>query len=159
MVDSQTQSRPRVQVGCQGWNYEDWVTPPAAARPVFYPAGTRAEHMLDAYARAFDTVEVDSTFYAAPTDATFDNWRKRTPDNFAFALKLPREITHEHALRGAASLRALDTFCERARRLDAKLAAVLVQLPPQFEATAENARALADFLPRLPADIRFAQAS
>ncbi|MDT5293443.1 MAG: hypothetical protein QOJ76_323 [Acidobacteriota bacterium] len=148
--------RPRVQVGCQGWNYDDWVTPPASARPIFYPRGTRAEHMLDTYTRAFDTVEVDSTFYAAPPDATYDGWSRRTPGGFTFALKLPREITHEHALRGAHAARALAEFCRGARRLKAKLAAVLVQLPPQFEATRENLRALEEFLPLLPADIRFA---
>src|SRR5215212_7123173 len=146
MADSQTDSRPRVWVGCQGWNYEDWVTPKASARPVFYPRGMRAEHMLDAYARAFDTVEVDSTFYAAASDTTYDGWARRTPDGFTFALKLPREITHEHALKGAAAERALADFCRGARRLGPKLAAVLVQLPPQFEATRENLRALSEFL-------------
>jgi uncharacterized protein YecE (DUF72 family) len=151
-----TQARPRVQVGCQGWNYDDWVTPPANARPVFYPRGTRPEHMLDTYARAFDTVEVDSTFYAAPTDSTYDGWNRRTPDGFTFALKLPQEITHEHALRGARAAQALAEFCRGARRLGSKLAAVLVQLPPQFEATRENVRALEEFLPLLPRDIRFA---
>ena len=156
MTETANDSRPRIQVGCQGWNYDDWVTPPAAARAVFYPRGTRAEHMLDAYARAFDTVEVDSTFYAAPSDSTYDNWAARTPDGFTFALKLPREITHEHALRGAAAERALAEFCRGARRLGAKLAAVLVQLPPQFEATRENLRALSEFLPLLPEDIPFA---
>jgi uncharacterized protein YecE (DUF72 family) len=158
MNDSQNVSPPiqRVRVGCQGWNYEDWVTPPASARPVFYPGGTRAEHMLDIYARAFDTVEVDSTFYAAPSDATYDAWAKRTPDDFTFALKLPRRITHEESLRGAAAVRTLEDFCRGARRLGRKLAAVLVQLPPQFEATRENLRSLSEFLPLLPADIRFA---
>src|ERR671917_2897609 len=97
---SSTDNFRGVHVGCQGWNYDDWVTPPASARPVFYPRGTRAEHMLDAYARAFDTVEVDSTFYAAPSDATYDAWARRAPAGFTFALKLPRAITHEEALRG-----------------------------------------------------------
>lgn len=157
MSDSRQTDRPaRVQVGCQGWNYDDWVTPPGAARPVFYPRGTRAEHMLEAYARAFDTVEVDSTFYAAPTDSTYDAWSRRTPDGFTFALKLPQKITHEESLRGRAAADALGEFCRGARRLKEKLAAVLVQLPPQFEATRDNLRALSDFLPLLPADIRFA---
>jgi uncharacterized protein YecE (DUF72 family) len=145
-----------VRVGCQGWNYDDWVTPPAVARPVFYPRGTRPDRMLDVYARAFNTVEVDSTFYAVPADATFDGWKRRTPDGFTFALKLPREITHEHALRGAVAARVVEEFCRGARRLGEKLAAVLVQLPPQFEATAENLRALEEFLPLLPRDLRFA---
>ncbi|PYS84596.1 MAG: hypothetical protein DMF67_04355 [Acidobacteria bacterium] len=149
-------ARRRVRVGCQGWNYEDWVTPPAGAPPVFYPRGTRADRMLGLYARAFDTVEVDSTFYAAPSDAVFDGWKERTPDGFTFALKLPREITHEQRLRGARAAEALEGFCRGARRLGPKLAAVLVQMPPQFEATRENLRALEEFLPLLPRDIRFA---
>lgn len=147
---------PRVRVGCQGWNYDDWVTPPAAGRAVFYPRGTRADRMLDIYARAFDTVEVDSTFYAAPAEAVLEGWAARTPEGFTFALKLPREITHDQALRGPRAAEALADFCARARRLGAKLAAVLVQFPPQFEATRENARALADFLPLLPRDLSFA---
>lgn len=156
MTDPRKDASPRVQVGCQGWNYDDWVTPPAAARPVFYPTGTRAEHMLDAYARAFDTVEVDSTFYAAPSDATYDAWARRTPAGFTFALKLPQKITHEESLRGQTAAAALEEFCRGARRLGDKLAAVLVQLPPQFEATRDNLRALSEFLPLLPEDLRFA---
>jgi uncharacterized protein YecE (DUF72 family) len=147
---------PLVQVGCQGWNYADWVTPAAAERPVFYPRGTRADAMLEEYARAFDTVEVDSTFYAVPSESAVEGWARRTPAHFTFALKLPQEITHEHNLRGPRAARVLAEFCERARGLKEKLAAVLVQLPPQFEATRENADALAAFLPLLPADIRFA---
>ncbi|MET0622440.1 MAG: DUF72 domain-containing protein [Pyrinomonadaceae bacterium] len=156
MTEPLKESKPRARVGCQGWNYDDWVTPKGSARPVFYPTGTRAEHMLDLYARAFDTVEVDSTFYAAASDTTYDGWAARTPDGFTFALKMPREITHEQALRGAGAERALEEFCRGARRLGGKLATVLVQLPPQFEATRENLRALSEFLPLLPADIRFA---
>src|SRR5205085_626121 len=102
-----SETRARVRVGCQGWNYDDWVTPPPPARAVFYPRATRADRMLDTYARAFDTVEVDSTFYAVPSDATLDAWAAKTPDGFTFALKLPREITHEHALRGARPSKAL----------------------------------------------------
>ncbi|HYE16549.1 MAG TPA: DUF72 domain-containing protein, partial [Pyrinomonadaceae bacterium] len=145
-----------LQVGCQGWNYEDWVTPPGSGRAVFYPRGTRAPDMLDIYARAFDTVEVDSTFYATPSEPAVDGWAKRTPDSFTFALKLPQAITHTHALRGQAAREGLEEFCARARRLGPKLAAVLVQLPPQFEATRENAAALAEFLTWLPTDLRFA---
>src|SRR4051812_4947854 len=155
-VNEISAARARVSVGCQGWNYDDWVTPALSQRAVFYPRGTRADRMLDFYARAFDTVEVDSTFYAIPTDSALDGWRRRAPAGFTFALKLPREITHEHALVGARAERVLEDFCRAARRLGDKLAAVLVQLPPQFEATRENLRALSEFLPLLPGDIRFA---
>ena len=155
-VNNNSEARTRVHVGCQGWNYDDWVTPALSHRAVFYPRATRADRMLELYARAFDTVEVDSTFYAIPTDSALDGWRRRAPNGFTFALKLPREITHEHALRGARAFQLLEEFCRAARRLEDRLAAVLVQLPPQFEATRENAQALEGFLPELPLDVRFA---
>jgi uncharacterized protein YecE (DUF72 family) len=143
---------PSCLVGCQGWNYDDWVTGPGER--VFYPRGTRAADMLEVYARVFETVEIDSTFYAIPPVSTFEGWAKRTPPGFTFSLKLPQEITHERAL-GTGSTAILDEFCERARVLEDKLACVLIQLPPQFELNRENGLALRAFLPRLPGDIRF----
>lgn len=143
-----------VRVGCQGWNYDDWVTPPATHVGVFYPHGTRSSEMLDIYAQAFETVEVDSTFYAVPSASNVDGWVKRTPPGFTFSLKMPQEITHEYGLRKGSAAR-LAEFCERARQLHDKLGVSLVQLPPQFEATPENLRALKSFLPELPRDLRF----
>ena len=142
-----------IHVGCQGWNYDDWVTGPGGAG-IFYPRGTRADSMLEVYARAYSSVEVDSTFYAIPPTAVFETWAKRTPDGFTFSLKLPQEITHERALR-SGSTALLEEFCERARILGHKLGSILIQMPPQFELSKENGRALRDFLPRLPKDIRF----
>lgn len=143
-----------VEIGCQGWNYEDWITP-AGARAVFYPRGTRTGDMLEIYARAFSTVEVDSTFYAIPAAATVENWRKRTPDNFTFALKLPRAVTHERMLR-RDSWEITAAFAARAVLLQEKLAAVLIQLPPQFTLTAENSAAFKSFMAQLPSDVRWA---
>lgn len=142
-----------VKVGCQGWNYDDWVRA-SAGEAGFYPHGTRSPEMLEVYARAFETVEVDSTFYAIPPASTVEQWAKRTPEGFTFALKLPQEITHARALRDGSAM-LLAEFCERARLLKEKLAAVLIQLPPQFELTQETALTLRDFLPHLPRDIRF----
>jgi uncharacterized protein YecE (DUF72 family) len=149
---SASKANASVQVGCQGWNYDDWVTGPTER--VFYPQGTRASGMLEVYARAFKTVEVDSTFYAIPPLSTFEGWARRTPPDFTFSLKLPQEITHERRL-GEGSATILEEFCERARALKEKLASVLIQLPPQFELDRENGLALRAFVPRLPRDIRF----
>jgi uncharacterized protein YecE (DUF72 family) len=143
-----------VHVGCQGWNYEDWVTGPVGNKSVFYPRGTRPAAMLELYARIFETVEVDSTFYAVPSIQTVDGWNKRTPRRFSFSLKMPQEITHEYALR-RGSADTLAEFCDRVRMLDEKLAVVLIQMPPQFDASPENERALKEFLPLLPRDMRF----
>jgi uncharacterized protein YecE (DUF72 family) len=134
-----------IHIGTQGWNYDAWVGP-------FYPSGTRAVEFLALYARAFDTVEVDSTFYAIPPAKTVRGWAERTPSGFAFALKLPQEITHERRLRDSED--TLLTFLERARELEEKLGPILVQLGPDFSPA--ELPALTAFLPLLPRDLRFA---
>lgn len=141
-------------IGCQGWNYPDWTTK-AGGESVFYPRGTKTGEMLEIYSKVFETIEVDSTFYAIPATSTIDGWYQKTPENFTFSLKLPQEITHEHSL-GETSYMILEEFCERAKELKEKLAVVLIQLPPQFEANKENAQNLRSFLEYLPKDIKFA---
>lgn len=143
-----------IVVGCQGWNYEDWTTK-AGGDKIFYPRATRSNEMLALYAKVFETVEVDSTFYAIPASATVENWYKKTPGNFTFSLKMPQEITHEYNLR-EPSFPQMHEFCERISLLKEKLGAVLIQLPPNFEPSKENARALREFLAELPGKIRFA---
>lgn len=135
----------RIRLGTQGWNYDAWVAP-------FYPVGTRPADYLAVYARAFDTVEVDSTFYAVPPAKTVRGWYDRTPEGFSFALKLPQEITHERRLRDYADVAEL--FFDRARELGTKLGPVLVQLGPDFGPA--ELPALANMLPTLPRDIKFA---
>ncbi|NUQ12652.1 MAG: DUF72 domain-containing protein [Gemmatimonadaceae bacterium] len=134
-----------IRIGCQGWNYDAWVGP-------FYPDGTRPVDFLRVYSRAFDTVEVDSTFYATPPKSTVRDWASRVGPDFQFALKLPQEITHEHRLRNVRP--ALDLFFDRARELGHKLGPVLVQLGPDFAPS--ELPALAAFLPMLPRDARVA---
>jgi uncharacterized protein YecE (DUF72 family) len=134
-----------IHIGTQGWNYDAWVGP-------FYPDGTRAVDFLPLYARAFDTVEVDSTFYAVPPAKTVRGWAERTPSAFTFALKMPQEITHERGLRDAVD--ATELFLDRARELGEKLGPILIQLGPEFAPS--ELPALTGFLPLLPRDLRFA---
>lgn len=134
-----------IHIGTQGWNYPDWIGP-------FYPRGTKAAAALDVYVRAFDTVEIDATFYAIPSATTIQSWQSRAPAGFTYALKLPQQITHEQRLHDSSE--RLMEFCERARGLQEKLGAVLVQLPPDFSPRAWSA--LERFAPSLPADLRFA---
>lgn len=134
-----------IRLGTQGWTYPDWVGP-------FLPEGSRPPRHLTLYARAFGTVEVDSTFYALPTERTVRSWVERSRPEFVFSLKLPREITHDRRLRDAA--RPFAEFLERVRLLEDRLGPLLIQLGPDF-APAEEA-ALFNFLDLLPADLRFA---
>ena len=146
--------RYKKSVGCQGWNYTDWTTK-IGGESVFYPRGLKPDKMLETYSKIFETVEVDSTFYAIPATSAVEGWYQKTPENFTFSLKLPQEITHEHNLRKSSYIIS-EEFCERARELKEKLAVVLIQLAPQFEANKGNAQNLRNFLEQLPKDIRFA---
>jgi uncharacterized protein YecE (DUF72 family) len=143
-IDSVAMSND-IRIGTQGWNYDAWVGP-------FYPPGTRPADFLTVYARAFSTVEVDSTFYAIPAAKTVRGWAERTPPEFSFALKMPQEITHENRLRDSADLAAL--FFDRARELGPKLGPILMQLGPDFAPS--ELPALASFLPMIPRDVRVA---
>jgi uncharacterized protein YecE (DUF72 family) len=134
-----------LHLGSQGWNYTAWVGP-------FYPERTRPVDFLSVYARAFETVEVDSTFYAIPSERTVRGWASRVPASFTFALKLPQEITHENRLRNSADL--VQRFFDVARELGPRLGPTLIQLGPDFGPA--ELPALAAFLPTLPRDLMVA---
>lgn len=135
----------RILIGTQGWNYAAWVGP-------FYPEGTRPAEFLATYAKAFNTVEVDSTFYAVPAAKVVRGWAQRTPPGFVFALKMPQEITHERRLRDADDVVA--QFLDAARELGPQLGPILVQMGPDF--APDELPALDRFVRRLPNDLRFA---
>ena len=135
----------RIYIGTQGWNYEGWTGP-------FYPRGTAKKEMLALYSKVFNTVEIDSTFYAIPASAAVQGWADRTPADFKFSVKLPSEITHKNRLQGSEDY--LKQFLDRIRLLGDKLGSILIQLPPDFSPS--ERRALSGFLKLLPAGYNFA---
>jgi uncharacterized protein YecE (DUF72 family) len=133
-------SRP-VRIGCSGWNYASW------RHGVFYPERCPARLWLEFYARHFDTVEVNATFYRLPTVKSVRAWVEQTPDDFVFTIKMSRYVTHIKRLRDLGA--GLERFYERIEPLvrSPKLGPVLWQLPPTFERDDER---LAAALERLP---------
>lgn len=117
-----------MRIGCAGW----------ALRPQHaghFPAeGTH----LQRYAGTFNCVEINSSFYRPHRRATYERWAASVPDDFRFAVKLPKEITHVRRFTDAADL--LDRFGDEISGLGEKLGPVLVQLPPKFEFDAALAR-------------------
>lgn len=134
-----------IYLGTQGWIYEGW-------EGSFYPRRTSSKEMLKLYSRIFNTVEIDSTFYAIPARNTVYGWCERTPQDFKFCVKLVSEITHKKRLRDAKD--ELESFLERIRLLGDKLGAVLIQLPPDF--TPAEFGSLRSFMTLLPEDLSFA---
>lgn len=133
----------RYWIGCSGWAYDDWVGP-------FYPPGTAPGDFLRCYARVFRVVEVDSSFYRAPTPFLVRRWADRTPEGFRFALKVPRQVTHEASPPEVHTV--LDPFLTSLEPLRSrgKLGPVVLQFPPSFRATTGRARleSLLEAIPR-----------
>jgi len=126
--------------GTSGFSYKEWVGK-------FYPEKQPADAMLRYYAGHFATVEINNTFYRMPAETMLARWAEEVPENFAFALKAPRRITHELRLKECETHVA--EFLRRAQTLGAKLGPLLFQLPP-FQK--KDLPRLRDFLALLPAD-------
>jgi uncharacterized protein YecE (DUF72 family) len=125
-------------VGCSGWHYEHW-------RGLYYPQELPKPKWLSFYARQFSTVELNNSFYHLPSEKAFTTWRESTPDNFVFAVKISRFITHIKRLKNLGS--AVESFLSRADLLKEKLGPLLYQLPPSMK---RNDELLHNFLPTLP---------
>jgi uncharacterized protein YecE (DUF72 family) len=131
------QDRRRVvRIGCSGWNYASWKEPFYGGRP--------AREWLELYARHFDTVEVNNTFYRLPKKASVATWERTAPDGFCFAVKVSRYITHIKRLRDLGEPVARFRACIEPLR---KLGPFLWQLPPNFPRDDDRLRATLESLP------------
>ncbi len=125
-----------VHLGTSSWTFPDW-------RGVFYPDGLPNAQMLNYYATQFNSIEVNTSFYALPEPSTLLQWVESVPDGFTFALKAPRLITHDKRLIDCQTetLAYLDVL----RSLGRMAAPGLLQFPPNFRRAREG-KVLADYL-------------
>jgi uncharacterized protein YecE (DUF72 family) len=130
----------KIHIGTSGWHYKHWLD------DVFYPSGTKPAQMFEFYARHFNTVEINNSFYHLPSARTFDNWRDSSPRDFSFAVKGSRFITHMKKLKDPKA--SSEKFFDVADRLGRKLGPILFQLPPRWKVNRERLEA---FLQSLPA--------
>ena len=135
----------RIRIGCSGWNYDHW------RHGVFYPERLPASRWLRFYAEWFDTVELNNTFYRLPRTTAAERWAAETPNDFVFAVKVSRYITHVKRLRDAGE--HLPLLLERIEPLRAKLGPLLWQLPPTFRRDDDR---LAEALDAFPRELRHA---
>jgi uncharacterized protein YecE (DUF72 family) len=129
-------------VGSSGFSYDFWKGP-------FYPSDIDADEMLSYYAMRFRTVEINNTFYRMPKAAVLSRWAVSVPDDFRFAIKASRRITHDSRLEGTA-----DNVAYLYRQLEAlgdTLGCVLFQCPPQLR---KNVDTLRGFFATLPEQSR-----
>ena len=135
-------------LGTPMWALKTWVG-------TFYPAVARQKDFLSLYSRRLNTVEGNTTFYAAPSAETVARWRAETPEGFRFCLKFPKTISHEKRLRDAEA--ETDEFLARLEQLGERCGPAFLQLPPTFSARALPAlAAYLDALPPPGSGLRFA---
>ena len=111
-------------LGCSGWSYDGW-------KRHFYPNELDNRYWLSYYSQIFDFVEIDSTFYRIPSTYMITNWSKRTPDNFKFAVKFPKVITHDKRLKDVR--KEIEHFYDVMEPLYDKILVFLIQLPPSLQ--------------------------
>ncbi len=137
----------QIRLGTSSWTGEGW-------QGSFYPAKAKPQDFLSIYAREFGTVEIDSTFYRAPSARTVEQWRERTPQGFTFTAKVPQTITHEKMLLDAE--RELTAFVKVMDLLGEKLGPLLLQFPyfnkQKFRGVGFFLERLEPFIAQLPKD-------
>jgi uncharacterized protein YecE (DUF72 family) len=140
-----------LRIGTSAWVASGW-------QGWFYPAGMKPADYLTYYATKFDTVEVDSTFYRAPSVATVNGWRQKTPQGFILAAKIPQVITHDKCLQDCDE--DLREFLDVMDRMGNKLGPLLFQFGYFNKSVFPTGKGfldrLAPFLKKLPKGYRFA---
>jgi uncharacterized protein YecE (DUF72 family) len=142
--DSTSHTVPKlgdIRIGISGWRYKPW-------RGVFYPKGLTQKRELAFAAEQFRSIEINGTFYSLQIPSSFERWAAETPDDFVFAVKGPRYITHMLKLKNVDDALA-NFFASGIFRLGKKLGPILWQLPPSF---AFNPPRLESFFKLLPHD-------
>jgi uncharacterized protein YecE (DUF72 family) len=120
----------KVLIGTSGWSYSSW-------RGAFFPKAVPAKAHLEFYAREFFTTELNGVFYRTPTLRAVRSWRDQTPDDFVFAWKASRFITHWKQL-GRNSRSSLTLMESRLRVLEPKIGPILFQLPSRLQADCDR---------------------
>jgi uncharacterized protein YecE (DUF72 family) len=114
----------QILVGTSGWTYASW-------RGTFYPEGLPSRRYLEFYAREFPTTEVNYSFYHLPRPQTYANWAAQVPDEFVFAVKASRLITHSKRLLAVDE--GWQRFVQHALALGSHLGPILLQFPATFQ--------------------------
>ena len=138
-----------LHIGTSGWSFADWVGP-------FYPAGMKSGDFLTFYAKQFDCVELNATYYRIPPARTMEQIERKTPDAFRFIVKLHQSMTHERSLEPSL----VADFLESVAPLKAagKYHGLLAQFPWAFrrdEQSKSHLERLRDALPGEPLWVEF----
>jgi len=140
----------KILIGTSGFSYKDWVGP-------VYPPGTPAKNFLSLYAQEFNFTELNFSYYRQPDPRTLDRMVYITPDDFLFAIKAHKSITHEISTDFSENIKLFKQGIAPLIQAS-KLGAVLIQFPYSFHYTAESRKhllAICEGFEGLPAAVEF----
>ncbi|MFO8016429.1 MAG: DUF72 domain-containing protein [Candidatus Woesearchaeota archaeon] len=133
-------AKTKYLIGTSGWNYQHW-------KKRFYPEDIPKKDWFSHYARNFNTVEVNYSFYRWPSEKTMRKWHDDAPHDFSFTMKAPRTITHIRKLKNVE--RQVKDFYKLTSLLKDKCGCHLFQLPPSMSFERDNLARLKDLLEAL----------
>lgn len=137
----------KAHVGLSGWSYKEW-------KGIFYPGDIKSTEWLEYYAKFFDTVEINASFYRMPKAQTVINWTKNAPKDFTFCPKMSRYITHIKRLKDCEE--PLQYFFQIFEPMKKKMGPVLIQLHPSQKFDYDRAGAFFELLKTEYRDYEFA---
>jgi uncharacterized protein YecE (DUF72 family) len=129
-----------IRVGISGWTYPPW-------RGLFYPRGLRQKDELAYACSRLNSLEINGTFYGLQRPASYMSWRDQAPEDFVFAVKAPRFITHIKRLKDVRAPVA-NFFANGPLAMGPKLGPILWQLPPSLRYDRAVLEAFLELLPR-----------
>jgi uncharacterized protein YecE (DUF72 family) len=134
-----------IRIGISGWTYPPW-------RKVFYPDGLPQREELAYASRAVRSIEINGTFYALQRASSFQKWHDAVPDDFVFAIKGSRYVTHLLRLKGVEKALA-NFFASGVLALGRKLGPFLWQLPPSLRFDPDLLERFFESLPRTTGEL------
>jgi uncharacterized protein YecE (DUF72 family) len=111
-------------IGTSGYSYSYW-------KGKFYPDGVPVSKWLEYYSKQFNALELNNTFYRFPTVKNLKKAADVTPDDFKFAVKVNKSITHTKRMQNVNE--GVTDFTDIVTEgLGKKLGCMLYQLPPSY---------------------------
>ena len=136
---TQQKSDCQILIGCPSWSSKDWIGK-------IYPQGTKSKDFLKHYAKSFDSIELNTTYYRTPKAETLQGWSEKVHDTFRFCPKISQQISHYRRLNNVRLL--TEEFCAAFDLLGEKLGPFFLQLPPNF--SSNEADKLENFIDTFP---------
>ena len=131
----------KFSIGTAGWDYKGWSG-------TFYPKNLEKINYLEFYAKYFNIIEINSSFYNLPSPKMVSNWVIRVPQNFRFIIKVWQEITHKLGIYEIKS--SIKEFFQRFKPLEDKIVGFLFQFPPRFNFSENHRMELINLINELP---------